>query len=313
MGKTPKPPAPDPRLGEAALRQARVAEEMFTLSREQMAHQRQQDARNYALATDQFNYQKGILDQQMGWARDDRQREVDVFRPLQDQIISDARGWDSQENMARRAGQAQSDVQQAIGQQNQATARMMTQMGVNPNSGRMAGAMRGQAFSNAALQAGAANQTRSQLLNEAQSLRHSAAGLGNPLLGASYGALTSAGQTAGGLMDPYLKANQMALTGFSTGMQGMGQGAQANQGAFDMYNKMYQNQLDVWKTKAANRAALTSSVIGLAGAAFGGPLGGALGAGIGSKLVGAGSTTVGAAGNTFWQNFGAGMLPQPSK
>ena len=290
MGKSPKPPAPDPALGQAALRQAQVAGEMAAMSRAQMEYQRQQDMRNYDLAREQYGYQKGILDQQMGWARADRQREMDVFRPLQDQIISDARGWDSADNMARRAGQAQADVQQAVGQQNMATSRLMTQMGINPNSGRFAGAMRGQAFNNAALQAGAQNQTRSQLLNEAQSLRHSAAGLGNPLLGASYGALTGAGQTAGSLMNPQLAANQMAISGWQAGMGGMGQASQANQGAFNMYNQMYQNNLDVWKQKSANHAGKIGAITGLIGAGAGALMGGPVGAAIGGGLFGSDAT-----------------------
>jgi hypothetical protein len=183
MGSTPKPPPPDPALGIAAIKQAKVAEEMLGMSRQQMLHQRAQDAKNYALAQEQYAYQKGILDKQMGWAEQDRAREMEVYRPLQDKIIGDAYRWDRPENMATRAAQAQADVQQAIQQNNATAAQNMLNMGVNPNSGRYVGAMRSQAFQNAALQAGMQNQTRSRLLNEAQQLRHSAAGLGSPPAG----------------------------------------------------------------------------------------------------------------------------------
>ena len=300
MGKSPKPPKPDPRLGEAALRQAQISSEMLGLSRQQMEYQRGQDALNYALAKEQFGYQQGILNQQMDWATKDRARRESVFQPVEDRVVRDAMEWDSPENMARRAGEAQQMVQQAIGQNRAATGRAMANMGINPNSGRFAGAMADQAFTGAGLQAGIRNQTVTEMRNTAQDKRLQASQLGNPLLGASYGALTSAGQTAGSLMNPYLQANQMAIQGWQAGMGGMGQGAQANQGAFNMYNQMYQNKMDVWKTKAANSAARTGAVLGLAGAALGGPLGaGAFGAmtgatgGFSGALQGYGAKTYG--------------------
>lgn len=296
MGSTPKPPAPDPALGQAALRQAAIAQEMAATSREQMVHQREQDTRNYALAEEQFKYQQGILDQQMQWATQDRQREMETFRPLQDQIIRDAQGWDRDANVDYRTGQALSDVQQAIGQQNNAVSQQMLNMGVNPMSGRFAGTLRAQAGDNAALQAQAVNSTRGQLLNEAQSLRHSAAGLGNPLLGASYSALTGAGQTAGGLMNPYLQANQMAIGGWQAGMGGMGQASGANQGAFNMYQQQHQNAMDVWRSKMQNRSAMISAGLGLAGAVVGGPLGAGLGSALGGGTFAAGAA--GAAGGS---------------
>lgn len=309
MGRTPKPPAPDPALGAAAMKQAKIAEEMLGMSRQQMAYQREQDAKNYALATQQFDYQKGILDKQMGWASQDRQRMMDVYRPLEDQVIRDAQGWDQADNMNRRAAQAQADVQQAIRQQNATTSQNMLNMGVNPNSGRFAGGLRSQAFQNAALQAGLQNQTRGQLLNEAQAMRANATQMGNQLIGQSYGALTGAGQTAGGLMNPYLEANRMSLAGFSTGMQGMGQAGNANAQSFDMQNKIYQNNLDIWRQKAQNKAARTSAIVGGI-SALAAPFTGGASLMLGGKLA-AGAAKPGETGfenNSYLQNVGLSML-----
>lgn len=293
MGRTPNPPQPDPALGQAALRQARIAEEALALSREQFAMQRQRDAENYGLAREQYSLQKDILGRQMDWIEQDRQRMTDTYRPLEDQVIRDARQWDSADNMNRRAAQAQADVQQAIRQQNRATSSMMTNMGVNPNSGRFAGTLRSQAFQNAALQAGVQNQTRGQLLNEAQTLRSGAVGMGQPLLGASYGANQSAGDMAGQLMSGNLAANEAANAGWGMGMQGMDVGSQANMNAFNAQNSMYQNQIDQWKTKMQNRSAMIGAGVGLVGAAFGGPLGAMAGSALaGNSVSGAGETTL---------------------
>lgn len=292
MGRTPKPPQADPALGRAAMRQARIAEEALALSREQFAMQRQRDADNYALAREQYSLQKDVLGRQMDWAEQDRQRMMETYRPLEDQVIRDARQWDSPDNMNRRAAQAQSDVQQAIRQQNAATSSMMTNMGVNPNSGRFAGTLRSQAFQNAALQAGVQNQTRGQLLNEAQSMRAGAVGMGQPLLGASYGANQSAGNMAGQLMSGQLSANEMANAGWGQGMQGMQIGSQANMNAFNAQNSMYQNQIQQWQAKMQNRAAMIGAGVGLVGTALGGPVGGMIGAGLaGNSVSGAGETT----------------------
>lgn len=275
MGRSPRPPDPDPRMGEAALAQAQLAQEMASMSRDQMADQRAQDAKNYGLAQEQYQYQKGIMDQQMGWAAEDRQRMNDVYRPLEDRVINDANNWDSADNMSRRVGQAQADVQQAIAQQNAAQSQRMLNMGINPNSGRFAGAMRSQAFDNAALQAGIKNQTRGQLLAEGAALRGQAAAMGNPLLGASYGGLDAAGGSAQGLTNPFLAANQNSIAGWQVGMGGMDQSGGALGRSFDMYNSMHKNALDIWQTKAQNRAGMIGAGAGLVGLAAGGPLGSA--------------------------------------
>lgn len=284
MGKTPRPPKPDPALGEAALQQAQISREMLQLSREQLGFQRERDAKNFALAQEQFGYQKGILDKQMGWAENDRQRMMDVYRPLEDKIISDARGWDRKSNLDYRTGQALSDVQQAIGQQTGAANQQMLNMGVNPTSGRFAGMARSNALEAAKMQSQAVNQTRGQLLNEAQAMRHSAAGLGNPLIGASYGALQGAGGTAGRLMNGQITANQMANSGWSTGMQGMGQGSDANEASFNQQQTIYNNTLNAWNMRQQAKAARTSAIAGLVGSV--------LLPGIGSAMTG-GSMTQG--------------------
>lgn len=302
MGKTPKPPAPDPALGQAALRQAQIAQEALGMSRDQIAYQRQQDSRNYAQAQEQYGYQKEIVDKQMNWAQEDRQRMASTYRPLEDQVIRDARGWDQADNMQRRSAQAQADVQQAIGQQNKATSRMMTNMGVNPNSGRFAGGMRAQAFGNAALQAGIKNQTRGQLLNEGAAMRAGAVGMGSNLAGNSYGALGSAAAGAGTLTNAGINANQQATSGWAAGMQGMGIGANANQGAFDMQNQIYKNQLSVWQAKMQNRAATTGAVLGVAGLA----LGGVAGAGLAGAMSNTAGTTASSAMQDYWNNKAAG-------
>lgn len=133
MGKSS--PAPDPRIGEAAVKSAELGERYLQWMQEQS------DIAN-------------------SWAETDRARYKNVFEPLEDRMIADATSYASPERKAAAASEAVADVRQqsALGRQQQ--TRQMAAMGVNPASGRFAAETRRSGTAEALGAAGAANLAR---------------------------------------------------------------------------------------------------------------------------------------------------------
>ena len=104
-------PAPDPRVGEAALRSAQLGEDYLAWMQEQS------DITN-------------------GWALEDRERYQTVFEPLQDAFIEEAQNYDSPERRASEARRASADVSQQAAAADAARSRSMARMGVDPRSGQ---------------------------------------------------------------------------------------------------------------------------------------------------------------------------------
>lgn len=141
------------------------------------------------------------LREQRQFAADQRQYYTDTFQPLERQMVQDAQGFDSAENVNRRMGIAAANVNQqfsnAAGQQ----ARNLTRFGINPNSSAFARANANltnqQALASAGMQTGAAFDT----MDKAIALRAGAANFGRnmPNTAAQFGGLTNntAGNAAG--------------------------------------------------------------------------------------------------------------------
>ena len=156
MGGGAKAPSADPRIGQAAMKSAEVGEEYFNWMKEQAA------------VTN-------------GWAAEDRERWEDVFRPMQDDFIQDAKTWDTPGRRQAAQKQAVGDVrmQSAIGRGTR--VRQAMAMGVNPNSGnyQAAEARAGQADQLAA--AGASNMARRTVRQEGEAKKAQAINLGSGL------------------------------------------------------------------------------------------------------------------------------------
>jgi hypothetical protein len=139
-------------------------------------------------------------------------RYRDKFRPVQDQIVSDAMTWDSAGRLDSEAAKAKSDVMSNAQAQRDASQRSMMSMGVNPNSGRFAGVERATDTMTALGAAGAQNSARDNARMQAQQLRGQAASLGQQVL--------ANGQQANQISLSAVGAGQQArLAGTSAAMQ----------------------------------------------------------------------------------------------
>ena len=214
-------PKPDPQIGKAALETAETGRQYLAWMQDQAA-----------ITND--------------WATQDRRRQQNVFVPLENEYIREARNYDSPERRQAAVNEAVADVRSqsalARGQQQ----RQMSAMGVNPASGRFRAASRSQATSEALAAAGAANVARRQVEQTAEGKMANAINLGKGLA-----------------VNP---ATSMELSNgaASSGFQGAMRGTQA-QG--DMLNSQYQNQLSAYNAQQQSMAGF-GQALGMLGGAW---------------------------------------------
>lgn len=218
-------PRPDPQMGEAAKMSAQTGREML-------------------------DFMRGQAEITNEWAADDRARDIQVFRPLQDQFIRDAQTWDSPGRKAAKASEAAAQVTLASRLAQGQNDRQMMAMGVNPASGAAIAARRRASTDTALARAGAINLSDRQIEAEGEAKRANAINMGSGLAvnpGTSMGLSNGAGQA-----------------GFSGAMSGYGQQA-------DILGKDYAARMNSWQQDQQGMQGLMGAVGSIAGLAFGMP------------------------------------------
>lgn len=260
MGKSSSAPSPDPRIGQAALKQAQLGEEWLGFAREQfeIGNERQKkfDAITGQVGAEQLEMMRRAND----WSVSDRQRYEEQFRPIEDRMVQDAQTYDSPERQAALAAEAKADVmsnaQQARGQ----TQRQMASMGLDPRSGRFQGIDRASEIQTGLAAAGAQNRARSQVRREGRALRADVANMGRGLPSqAAAGA--GLGLSAGGAA---VNTNQASNANFyaNQGIMGQGYGGamQGQAGMASGLNQQYQNEMQAWNAQNQASGALWQGV-----------------------------------------------------
>ena len=133
-----KQPAPDPRIGDAAMRSADLGEKYL-------------------------EFMRGQADKANAWADEDRARYKGVYQPVEDKYIADAATYASPERKAAMAAEAVADVRQNSALARGQGERRLAAMGVNPASGRAVETVRRDNASEALAAAGAENLARRQV------------------------------------------------------------------------------------------------------------------------------------------------------
>lgn len=196
---------PDPNVGLAALKSAKVGKKYLKLMKEQMAVSNE-------------------------WASQDRARYEDTFQPLEDRFIKTAKRYDSPWRQRQAGSEAKADVAQQAQLAKQQSNREMAAMGVNPKSGRYKALNRSINFDTALSKAGAATLARKGVRDKADMMMSSAINLGK---GFAVNPATSLGLS-----------NSAASSGFSGAMQGYNQQGQmlAQQDRNQLYADQMQQQ-----------------------------------------------------------------------
>ena len=244
-------PAPDPRMGEAALKQIALAERQYEDYRTQDMPWIKQLA-NEAIGIQRANSEaaRGLTQYQLDAMRRNDDRYWNVAVPFENRLLQDVNRFDSQAYKDQLVGQQLADVTQAFSNTRDQAARGLARMGVNPNSGRFAAMQNVTSIEQAKAMAAAANKTRQAADQIGLSTKmqmyggmRGLAGLGatNAQLGA--GAMGVGNQAAAGMLGSgisYSGANNAAfnasMAGMSAGVQGLGTYNQLQQNAAKINN-----------------------------------------------------------------------------
>lgn len=270
-GGSSKAPKPDPRIAQAAQKQADLGQDWLSFAKDAFEQSKARQETIDKQTADVMARQQGVADQQLKWAQQDRDRYNNVFVPAQDKFVNTAMNYDTPEKQEEAAAEASADVQNSAAKAQEAQARNAASMGVNPASGRYAGIDQNTVMNTALANAGAQNQARQLVRDKALGLQYQAANMGNMLPQQSnqtMGLGLGAGSDAIGLA----QRNQQLFNG-STGIVNSGYaGAMSGyQGMSNSLNNLYGNQLSAWQAQnqqnAQKASGLGSFLGGVAGIA----------------------------------------------
>ncbi|MCE7797850.1 tail fiber domain-containing protein [Sphingobium sufflavum] len=266
MGGSSSAPSPDPQIGQAALKQAKLGEDWLAISKEQWAAENKRNDTMAELTKEVSAEQLAASRQAQEWASEDRARYKSVYQPMQDDLISSAKTWDSAERQGSVAAEARADVINNATRQAASRERTMAAAGISPTSGRYAGVERAADTGTALAAAGAENTARSAVRKEAIALKGDAVNMGNGLpssaasslgLGVSAGS-TAAGTTAAGNAG-YTQSMGVLQSGYGTAMNGYAGQASA-------LNGLYGNQIQAWQAQQQSSGGFMSALGSIAGA-----------------------------------------------
>lgn len=262
-------PAPDPAIGQAALKEAQLGYDWLDFAKDQFAVSNERQKTTDALSNQVTQQQLASSQQASQWATEDRNRWTNTYKPVEDAYIKEATNYGSQENQDKLAAEAKADVLSNASAQIQANNRSMASMGVNPNSGKFQAANNSAAINTALSAAGAENAARQSARDKGLALKADVSNLGKGL--ASQAASNSAlGVSAG---SSSLGSNIAANSSWNTGNQIMGQGYQGAMSGYgnqaNILNTQYGNQLSAWSAQqqanSANSAGMWGGMGSMAG------------------------------------------------
>lgn len=262
-------PAPDPAIGQAALKNAELGEDWLVFAREQFDVANKRQVEQDKLANEVTQNQLDASKQAQGWATKDRERWESTFKPLQDEFINTAKNWDSAGRQSERAAEAKADVINNATQARQAAERNMASMGIKPTSGLYAGIDRAGSQATALAAAGAENTSRNAVRKEGVAMRADAINLGNGLAvnpATSLGLSSSTGSAAMGTT----AGNNAQAAGLSSIMGQGYQGAMSGYGnQANILNQQYGNQINAWQAQQQASATATGGLWSGIGSAAG--------------------------------------------
>ena len=261
-GKDSAPPPPDySALAEASEQSAKYS---YELAKRQQDWAEKTYNENKGTSDLVIDKALGALDRQEEWSIKDRARYENIFQPLEEQLAKDAEDYATPERQEVEAGKAEADVAAQFGQARQAAQDRLESFGVDPSQTRSGALDLGTRVAEAAAQASAGNQARTQTENIGRALRSEAINVGKGYPAQALAA--QAGSSGAG--------NQAANTGLATtasGAQTMGTG-QSWQGMGNqsigtwgnILNTGFSNQMDKYKADQESSSGW-GSALGLVG------------------------------------------------
>lgn len=240
-GKNDAPAAPN--YAPVAAASERSAELAYQTAQDQLAWAKERDLFNQAVLADVLDRQTAIGDENRQMALEDRAYQLDTFRPIEQQLATEAAGYDTPQRRALEAGRAAADVSQQFANQRGQLERQLQSAGIDPNQGRFAGSF-AQLGNQAALgRAGAVTNAVRRTEDVGRSFKADVAAMGRGLPSAvagSYGTALNAANSMNQGANQSLSTSSGAL---SAPVGYMGAGNQALGVWGNTLNMGYQNQL----------------------------------------------------------------------
>lgn len=275
-GKNSAPPPPD--YSGVAQASEKSAELSFQLGKEQLAWAKEQYGKDSEIINRVVDAALARSDENDRAALADRKRYEDIYQPLEEDLIKDAKSYSSPERQEYEAGRASATVAQQFDAQRQAAAQNLEAFGVDPTSTRYAALDAGMRVAQAAAQAGASNQARAQTDAMGRAMRSEAINVGRGYPGQIAGTYGTALQSGNSAASSQLAGTASGASTMGTNTQYMGLGNQAIGTWGNTLNMGYQNALGQFN---ANQQASSG-------------LGGLLGAGVGLLGTSTSGTLLGA-------------------
>jgi len=247
-----------------------------------MAAQRQAE-QAYALGQQQFDWAKGVYDEQKPYIMQSAQANLDAqkqanefgkqqmdfynanYQPLERDYLGRVQNWDTPEMQQQRAGEAQSAVASQFEQARQAAQQRLEGYGVDPTSTRFAALDIGTRAAQAAAAAGAGTKAIQDTRMEGMGLRAGTINTGRGYANTapqSYAVGSGAGSAAAGALNNQLGTGA-AARGSAVPFFGAGNSAMGN--AVNAYGNVMQNQTNQWQIQNQQ----SSGLGGLLGAGLG--------------------------------------------
>ena len=251
-------PAPDPALIAAQIKSMGIQDEALAAIMENARAMLplQQEQMQFGLDSARTAYENAQADREYSLERRGK------LTGQQDQLIQDARKFNSEAKQAELSAKAGADVSKAFSNVEAQQSRNLMRMGVNPNSGKFAATSNQNSIAKASALAGATNNARTAARQEGRSLTDRAT---NALAGYPAMGMQASGQGAqfGGLGLNY--ANQGAA-GMNAGLQTGASVAGANSAG---YGGIWNQQQGAYQADQASQESMGSMLGGIGGLAMG--------------------------------------------
>lgn len=198
------------------------------------------------------------------------------YKPIEDQLISDAQKFNSDAYAEQQAQMAIGDVAAQYANQKQQTALNMSKYGIDPSSGQFMGQMNALSINQSAATAAASNAARQAAVQLGWDKNLQLANLGVQYAGITNNATSGVNQTAGtgqngvnSSMGVASNASTQQLSNISGFAQTGLQSYQALSNAWGNYGNMamdqYKGQLSAWQAQQQAKASNASGAMGLIG------------------------------------------------
>lgn len=202
------------------------------------------------------------------------------YKPIEDQLISDAQKFNSDAYAEQQAQMAIGDVAAQYANQKQQTALNMSKYGIDPSSGQFMGQMNALSINQSAATAAASNAARQAAVQLGWDKNLQLANLGVQYAGITNNATSEVNQTAGtgqngvnSSMGVASNASTQQLSNISGLAQTGLQSYQALSNAWGQYGNMamdqYKGQLSAWQAQQQANASATSGIMGAVGTVAG--------------------------------------------